>query len=367
MSASFQPRKEGETPPQHWVRLTSACNAKCLFCMDSTTLDGKMVPLAAIQAELEKGRAQGISWVNLSGGEPTMHPRFVEAVRLARAMGYEKIQTTSNGRMFCYPKFLDESVKAGLGVITFSIHGHTAEVHERHTRAPGSFKQAIAGLKNAVAHGGVTADVHAVLTRINSSYAGEMLRFFQRQGAASVLFLQLVPFCAAWENKDELFPSRSDGFWRVWELFEFSGDPDLRPLGAEFLARNAELMTSTIGFPAYAEMFTRFLETGAAPYCRGERCQYCSLCEFCDDLYALREQGRLSSKEPPSCLPGAAPDAASLALSGAGLKSFTDFFIAERYRVKGKACTACPEAHRCPGASLREVLERGFPAPPGSG
>lgn len=345
------------------MRLTSACNAKCLFCMDSTTLDGKMSPMGAIAAELERGRAQGITWVNLSGGEPTMHPRFVEVVALARSLGYAKIQTTSNGRMFCYPKFLEKSAAAGLSVITFSIHGHTADLHERHTRAPGSFAQALAGLKNAVAHGGVTGDVHSVLTRINSAHASEMLRFFQRQGAASVLFLQLVPFCAAWENKDELFPSRQEGPWRVWELFESSKDPDLRALGPEFLARNAELMTSTIAFPAYAGMFALFLKTGKEPYCRGERCQYCSLAEFCDDLYALRKDGRLEARGPAPCLPGAAPERAGLELAGADVKALSDFFIAGRYRVKGKACAACPKEAGCPGVSVGDVVARGFPPP----
>jgi pyruvate-formate lyase-activating enzyme len=330
--------------------------------MDGTTLDGRIVPLPEVRARLQEGRARGAEWVNLSGGEPTMHPGFVDAVRMARDLGYRKIQTTSNGRMFCYPKYLDEAVRAGLNVITFSIHGHTAELHERHTQAPGSFNQAIAGLKNAVARGGVTADVHAVLTRINVMHAGEMLRFFQRQGASSVQFLQLVPFCAAWENKDALFPSRREGFWRVWEIIDSSPDPQLRPLGPEFLARHAELMTSTIAFPFYESMLRRLLEKGEDPFCRGRRCRYCSLVEFCDDLYALRAGGRLEAKASPPCRrePSARPAAVEL---GADLGAVLKFFMASRYRVKGRSCAACPDEHGCPGSSLRAVVARGFPSP----
>ena len=54
----------------------------------------------------------------------------------------------TNGRMLSYEDFARTILKAGLNSLVFSIHGHTAKLHDSLTRAPGSFKQLNKGVKN---------------------------------------------------------------------------------------------------------------------------------------------------------------------------------------------------------------------------
>ena len=115
---------------RNWVRLTFDCNDRCVFCLDAHTHDGTVRAREEIKQQILDGRRKGAERLILSGGEPTIHPDFVDFVRLGRLAGYRKVQTVTNGRMFAYGEFLRRSLDAGLGEITFSIHGPNAKIHD---------------------------------------------------------------------------------------------------------------------------------------------------------------------------------------------------------------------------------------------
>lgn len=82
------------------VTITSACNLECPICYVHNKNDGAyhMDPedlrpiLRALKAE------QGeVDIVNFTGGEPTVHPRFLEFVRIAHEEGVHRVTICSNG------------------------------------------------------------------------------------------------------------------------------------------------------------------------------------------------------------------------------------------------------------------------------
>jgi hypothetical protein len=106
--------EEAAHEQRNWVRLTFDCNDRCVFCLDAHTHDGTVRAREEIKAQILDGRRKGAQRLILSGGEPTIHPDFVDFVRLGRMAGYRKVQTVTNGRMFAYPEFLKKSLDAGL-------------------------------------------------------------------------------------------------------------------------------------------------------------------------------------------------------------------------------------------------------------
>src|SRR5690349_6345372 len=90
-----------------------------------------------IKIQIVEGRKKGAERLILSGGEPTMHPNFLDFVKLGKRVGYPKVQTVTNGRMFAYSEFLARAAQHGLDEITFSLHGHTAELHDGLVATPG--------------------------------------------------------------------------------------------------------------------------------------------------------------------------------------------------------------------------------------
>src|SRR5258705_8460732 len=63
---------------KHWVRLVTACNSRCIFCLDTDTPRNVYIPDDDVRRELVRGREQlRADKVILSGGEGSIHPKFI--------------------------------------------------------------------------------------------------------------------------------------------------------------------------------------------------------------------------------------------------------------------------------------------------
>ncbi len=122
-----------------------ACNNRCLFCMEGDTARRHGVTPERVGELLRAHAAEGE--VMFTSGEPTLNPRLVEYVRLARACGYRRIGLTTNARRLGYRPYARQLVEAGLSHVVVSIHGPDARSHDAQTRTPGSFVQTLAGLE----------------------------------------------------------------------------------------------------------------------------------------------------------------------------------------------------------------------------
>lgn len=363
---------QGAAEKRHWVRLTSCCNQRCLFCHDRGAQDGKTAAWDGLRRQLAQGRRQGLRRVVLSGGEPTLHPDYLKTVGLARELGYTHIQTITNGRRFCYPEFLQAAVAAGLGEVTFSLHGHNAALHDRLTRVPGSFVQALAGLRAALAVPGLIVSVDVVISSLNLPVLRELLEFYIAVGVREFDLLALVPFGDAWRNRADLFCDFSvpRNLAHLRRALRLSRRPDLhiftnrlRPEyleGFEPLIQSPEKILDEVR--GRRRLLTRYLNSGKVPSCSGAACAHCFMREFCKDLAQLRRRGRLPAKVGPLCL-GSRGGGEVLHLGRkVDLSAFAEFFVRARFFAKGSACRRCARAARCGGMSVREAREKGFSA-----
>lgn len=361
------PEEEGGSESRLWVRLTRVCNQRCLFCLDRDAQNGTFLDFEALRRELLRGRRLGMRRVVLSGGEPTLHPRFLELVSLARDLGYGHIQAITNGRRFCYGDFLSKAVAAGLGEITFSLHGHTQALHDRLTRTPGSFLQALAALKAALSLP-LIVSVDVVVNRLNLPCLRELLEFYAARGVREFDLLALVPFGDAWRNREELFcdfedPRNLSLLHRALELSRGGLRLWTNRLRPEFLEGYEDLIQPPEKIldevRGRRRIFSRFLGGGKSPSCSGPACRCCFLRDFCADLLRLRREGSLKASGP-LCL-GERPGE-SFKLGPGDLFAFAEFFIRGRYQAKGSACRGCSLSSRCGGMAVREIREKGFGA-----
>jgi MoaA/NifB/PqqE/SkfB family radical SAM enzyme len=198
-------REKVATNVRFWLRISRVCNNRCLFCHDSILQDGVFLGFDELKKQIIEARERGAERLILSGGEATIHPRFVDLVSEARTAGYDWVQSISNGRMFAYRDFAERAVRAGLNEVTISIHGPNAEINDRLTGIKGSFDQAVAGMKNLMRSGClVTADV--VINTANYRYLSSMIRTFFKLGIREFDLLYITPFGRAFDkNPDLLF------------------------------------------------------------------------------------------------------------------------------------------------------------------
>ncbi|HOY61870.1 MAG TPA: radical SAM protein [bacterium] len=169
------------------VNLTYECSNDCVFCAvgDRKRAHGDT---ARIVEYLKEYRRRGARSVDFDGGEPTAHPAFMALVAAASELGYENINVTTNARKLADRGAASRFLLSGLTSVLVSIHGHTAELHEIHTRRTGSFDETVAGIKHIVElkPKRVEFSINATITEWNAPFFDEMLAFFESLGAGAV-------------------------------------------------------------------------------------------------------------------------------------------------------------------------------------
>jgi len=285
---------------RHWVRVTRLCNQRCTFCLDSMNQDGTMIDVASLKAYILLGRRLGRQRLILSGGEASVHPHYIDLIRYGREVGYEWIQTVTNGMMFSYARFAKAAAQAGLNEATVSMHGHTARLHDKLTGTPGAFVTGIKGIQNLQATGTVVVNVDVVINKQNYQVLPEIIEYYYRLGIREFDLLHIVPFGRGFdEHRHSLFFDLNDAVPYFRKAFAWADRPDLYlwtnrlPVtyleGAERLIQDPHKLASE--FDGGRHNFEGFLKRGLKPDCHGERCDYCFLDGPCrQTMFPYREQ-----------------------------------------------------------------------------
>ena len=292
---------------RNWVRLTFDCNDHCVFCLDAHTHNGTNRSREEVKAQILDGRRNGAERLILSGGEPTIHPDFVQFVKLGRLAGYQKVQTVTNGRLFAYKDFLTRSIDAGLGEITFSIHGVNARIHDALVGSKGAFEQEIKGLQHALDDGRVIVNIDVCVNRGNVKTLPDLLEKFTGMGVYEYDLLHVIPFGNAYtEGKETLFYDLEKMRPYLLKAFEYSKRPNMHIWLNRFPVPHLEGYENLIQDPyklndevrGRKEEYELLLDHGVPLDCRDpHRCSHCYMEPICDTLEEVRETVAASSFE----------------------------------------------------------------------
>lgn len=174
--------------------ISYTCVNACSFCSEYDRMEQfrkNPVSFGEIKKELLKKRKEGFDFVNLTGGEPTIHPDFLKIIAYAKSLGYA-IYIGTNGSMLAKKEFGRNAVPF-LDDISFSIHGHTAELHDRLVGRKGAFRDICAAVDNVIAHGVTHIFANVVAVKDNFKSIEKILDFLGRRGFSQVLFSNLAP------------------------------------------------------------------------------------------------------------------------------------------------------------------------------
>lgn len=354
--------------PKHWVRAVTACNSRCLFCLDSDTPRGVYLPVEEVKRELDRGLDElGATKVIISGGEASLHPAFPDFIRYAKERGYERVQTVTNGYRFAEKEFFDLCMDAGLGEITFSLHGHTAELHDHLTQTEGAFKRLIKGLVRALRDGRPIVNVDVVINKQNVAVLDKIVELCISIGVTEFDLLHVIPQAAAFDNRDELFYDVRDHLPVLQKVFRLNRHPrfvvwtNRFPIsyleGLEDLIQDPHKMLDEVNGRRF--QVRRYLDEGKALDCRhAERCPHCFIEPFCtttDRVVADQNARRFEVYEAADGCPLPLPLPYGASRLGVTVASFDDLLSAAWAQVPGFHVSGAP------AAPLTEDLAGGRP------
>src|SRR6195256_1540821 len=164
------------------VDLTNRCNMMCDPCfMDANQVgfvhewSWKNIQPPLDNAISIKPRRQ--MSVQFSGGEPTLSPFFLDAVRYARKVGYNSVQAATNGIEFAKsPEFCKKAADAGLryAYLQFDGIGNAANAHRK---VGNLFDVKLRAIENLYANGVDIIPVITIINGINNEQVGHIVQF----------------------------------------------------------------------------------------------------------------------------------------------------------------------------------------------
>lgn len=132
------------------IYITNKCNQNCLFCsanVNTPTCYIKEDKLENIKDTLRELRRVSDE-IKITGGEATIRKDFLEIIKYAKTLGFNRISIESNGQSFSIFTFAQKTVEAGANFFFISLHGHSAKLQDSLTRSPGSFLKTKKGIIN---------------------------------------------------------------------------------------------------------------------------------------------------------------------------------------------------------------------------
>ena len=288
-----------------WVRIAAACNVKCVFCLDADAQNGKLIDDSEIRNKIREWYKKWMkNRIIISGWEASIHPKFDEYIRYAKEVWYDIVQTVTNGNRFSDLSFCKKVCDAWLGEITFSIHGHTATLHDYLTAAPGSYQKIIRWLLNIKKYyPNIVVNIDVVVNKLNVDYLPQMIRFFMKLGVYEFDILQIIPF-GRWfkEYKDILFyqiDEHISSLHQTWNIAQLPGVnmwTNRFPVEAfewyeDLIQDPRKIKSETMGIEWY-DMFDSLVKTNwkVKPSCYGTACDVCFLNQFCHDYIKYPER-----------------------------------------------------------------------------
>src|SRR5580698_6502504 len=161
------------------VDLTNRCNMMCDPCFMDANQVGYVHELGweEILDNATKIKPRRQMSVQFSGGEPTMSPYFLDAVRYARKIGYNSVQAATNGIEFAKSKeFCKKTFEAGMRYAYLQFDGIGNDANS-HRQVGNLFDVKLKAIDNLHKAGVEIVPVVTIVNGINNEQVGRIIQF----------------------------------------------------------------------------------------------------------------------------------------------------------------------------------------------
>lgn len=188
------------------LHLTYTCPERCVFCSEDhrmTRYKSFPVTFGRVATVLRQQAERGITNVHITGGEPTIHPRFIDVLKLAKKLGMRTSIGTIGTRLA--DRDFAEAALPYLDEALFSIHGPDAQTHNALARRPWSFQRVTDAFQNCLElNPNFGAFVNTVVTRHNVDVLPDTAAMVDGMGAKLLVISNLTPEGAGFDTYEDL-------------------------------------------------------------------------------------------------------------------------------------------------------------------
>ncbi|MCL4498103.1 MAG: 12,18-didecarboxysiroheme deacetylase [Deltaproteobacteria bacterium] len=180
---------EDKKPVIVW-NMTRTCNLNCIHCYSqSKNLQyNNELTLEEGKAFIDDISVFGSPVMLFSGGEPLMHPHFLDLCFYAKSKGMRAVIST-NGTLIT-KELASELKKVGLSYVGISLDGLEA-VHDRFRGKKGAFGEALEGI-NYAKEAGIKVGLRFTVNKRNAQEIPGIFKLLEEENIPRVCFYHLV-------------------------------------------------------------------------------------------------------------------------------------------------------------------------------
>ena len=164
------------------IDLTNRCNLNCPICFANADATGRVVEPSIDHVRRILDAACQIDAVKpvcfqYTGGEPTVHPDFLQALEEVKKRDFAQVQVATNGLKFGQdPEFAMAASQAGLNIAYLQFDGMSDQVYKK-TRGRPLFEIKLKAIVNLFNAGVRTVLVPTIVKGVNDHQIGQIVRF----------------------------------------------------------------------------------------------------------------------------------------------------------------------------------------------
>jgi heme b synthase len=212
-----------------WIawEITRRCNLKCVHCRSSSGLEAKGHPdftLDEAKRVLDDIASYAKPVVVLSGGEPLLRPDVFEIATYGTGLGLRMCLAT-NGTLVTQ-EICGKIKAAGIKMVSLSLDGASAEVHDDFRCQPGAF----AGTLNAARlfkENSISFLINSSFTKRNQDEIPKIYQLAKEIGATAWYMFMIVPTGRGEDIMDELIAPEDYEKLLVWHYDMEKGEKDI--------------------------------------------------------------------------------------------------------------------------------------------
>ncbi len=189
------------------ITVNFKCNSNCISCINyrkvaNSNRERSLEDIKRIAKKLVK---DGMKHLDINGGEPTIKKDMFEILGyLQHEYPWLEMKMQTNGRMFCYDDYIERLIALGLTKfsLVINLYAGNGAINDAITRSPGSWEQAVSGIKKLLRHG-FKIELRVVVNKLNYRHLPEMAEFVLQElpGILSVDFVNMKVSGEARKNR----------------------------------------------------------------------------------------------------------------------------------------------------------------------
>ncbi len=202
------------------VHLTDQCNNSCIFCVVNSHKEKREgVNKKVLYRFLEENSNKGYESVNIHGGEATILEDFEDILIKIKELNYKEVSLQTNGRKLADYQFAKKLYDHGIKLFVISVHGKDASQHDFVTQEPGSFNEALEGIRN-VKSIGAKVRTNTVVYKNNINDLVDIAQLMIECGVDHINISAMHPVGKAYQNFHKVTPRYADIIPEVLKMID---------------------------------------------------------------------------------------------------------------------------------------------------